>query len=136
MSDTKYLIPECGFKAALENIPKFKIAGLEEEIIKQALQDFVRWLSENPIVPTPKDVDKLYLDWQAVTEYDSSQMPLWASIEWQRRMFLAPKPVFIQEIRDLMDSYTSDDTGSRFNCNEHNEHVIEAYRRGQKAGSK
>lgn len=96
MSDTKYLIPECGFKAALENIPKFNIAGLEEEIIKQALQDFVRWLSDNPIVPSYDDME--YMSHRVLQGSIAREDKKIARIivdnccEWQRRMFLAPEP--------------------------------------------
>ena len=36
-----------------------------------------------------------------------------------------------EQVKDLLDGWTSDNTNSRFNCNEHNQHVIEAFRRGE-----
>ena len=85
--DKKYVVPEGGLKAALGQVDYARAhSGVEEGIIKRALQDFVRWLSENPIVPTMEQA----------TEMSDSGHPcvldgVWYATEWQRRMFLAPE---------------------------------------------
>jgi len=51
------------------------------------LEAALRWLSENPIVPTDEQVEEMKTKLVPVH-------PHWGNIvaEWQRRMFLAPEP--------------------------------------------
>lgn len=87
MSETRYVVPEGGLKDALAHIDSTRAHfDIEAEIIKEALEDFVRWLAKNPIVPTDKEVESM---WANAPE-ESSAVAYYCA-EWQRRMFLASK---------------------------------------------
>lgn len=57
-----------------------------------SLETALRWLAENPIVPTEKQFAKLYDDLSGVNDGKLTQRGV---IEWQRRMFLAPEPSLV-----------------------------------------
>lgn len=103
-----------------------------------ALEAALRWLSENPIVPTNEQTqgvcDSIFVGPENLLD------PRDAMVEWQRRMrmFLATEPEIPEEIKDLL-SLTDPITGVALltGLTEHGKSVIiEAYRRGQKAGAK
>lgn len=88
----------------------------------------LRWLSENPIVPTEeqcKDIERTGPS-RGMDCYSWIHM---AAVEWQRRMFLAPDPD--EPIRDLLCEHAADGCVTR-----HNQNVREAYRRGRKEAKK
>lgn len=85
-------------------------------------------LAENPIVPTNEQISEMSC---AVTDKPcpwGHTKPL--IIEWQRRMFEAPEPEVPEAIRDLLDPL---DRENRFLANQH---ILEAYRRGQQSKEK
>ena len=92
-----------------------------------ALEAALRWLSENPIVPTMEQA----------TEMSDSGHPcvldgVWYATEWQRRMFLAPDLEVPEDVDDLLwpvGCHTSVETVEQIN----NKRIIEAYRRGKEA---
>lgn len=53
------------------------------------LRAALRWLTENPIVPTEKQFAKLY---DELSEVNDGRLTYRAVVEWQRVMFSAPKP--------------------------------------------
>jgi hypothetical protein len=71
---------------------------LTEVILEAAL----RWLSENPIVPTEERAQEM---WSAKQQYEghfaSWEFVRWGACEWQRRMFLALDED--EPVKDLRD---------------------------------
>jgi hypothetical protein len=85
------------------------------------LEDALRWLSKNPMVPTPAQFDAM-VDGAHLSSFD-------VCVEWQRRMFLAPEPEIPEAIRDLFirmpeAEYTREQL------------AVEAFRRGQNSAFK
>lgn len=119
-------------------LPKGMLEAFEETFVKvgnhstlnliagtYGLIAAVRWLSENPILPTEKqlremedrELGKLALDnGDRFTEVGVIRA-------WQKRMFLAPEPPFPPEIRDLMGDYCAEGSIGSL--------IVEAYRRGR-----
>lgn len=128
MSEKKIVVPEGMINAvdaalSLERGWRHELpAGIARDATLQAA---LRWMSENPIVPTEQQA----LDMATGCKFDSFEnweLVRWGACEWQRRMFLAPDPEIPQEIADL--------------CNENGPNsprwkaaIIESYRRGQQS---
>jgi len=114
MSEKKIVVPEGGLKFALGRVDyALAHSGVEEGIIKRALHDFVRWLADNPIVPTDEEargiIEPVFADPPFIYGRPGDGMPgsitvtreqmKWPRLskeqevfaEWQRRMFLAPE---------------------------------------------
>ena len=123
--EKKIAIPEGMLEAAVAAV-KIPVSGqLARNQTHDILEAALRWLSENPIVPTMEQA----------TEMSDSGHPcvldgVWYATEWQRRMFLAPEPEVPEEIKDLLWSIggTWMQTDKK-----HNNEVAEAYRRGKEA---
>jgi hypothetical protein len=80
-SEKQYVVPEGGLKAALCQVDYARAhSGVEEGIIKRALQDFVRWLYDELDSLEHKPYDDVLAH-----EYN-------ACLADVRRMFLAPEP--------------------------------------------
>ncbi len=92
MSD-KIVVPEDGLKAALYAAKSLVGRHVDlNELVTRAVEGFVLWLSENPIVPNKEDVKHITrVDKISLEDFISLQA---FSTEWQRRMFLATEPVF------------------------------------------
>jgi len=121
-------------KGALQSDPDM----LSTDTVTAVLEAAIRWMIENPIVPSTKDADKLWreahtLSADSKTGHAGKDM----LIEWQRMMFLAPEPEVPEEVKDLMSKYADPklqtDGLLRAMARGHNEDIIEAYRRGQKS---
>lgn len=177
MTENKYVIPSGGCDAAFKAVGDLKpLKGwgkiTEAQTILEALKAFIRWQSENPPVPTDKQVQQVgtvaLLDGNWV--WYNYYLPYYRALmmEWTRRMFIAPEPEYgvcekcgarvqdgatmshssahgtlfpghtepevPEEIKDLLIEDTLDGTTCR--AANSNTRVIEAYRRGQKAGLK
>jgi hypothetical protein len=94
-----------------------------------AAEAVLRWLSENPIVPTCEqivDMDKRHGRNTFIIRGDGGESFRDDIAEWQRRMFLAPDPEILEEIKDLL--YDPKDGPTKTG---RNEAIIEAYRRGK-----
>jgi hypothetical protein len=82
MSERKYIVPE-GMLRAFER--RWISLPQEPESFEQqryaSLLAALRWLSENPIIPTRAQVDHMVAD----GTWDGT----WMAVEWQRRMFLS-----------------------------------------------
>jgi hypothetical protein len=109
MSDKKYVVPEEGWTAAWcgyicevmhkgpnyskDTIP-FDLVGLEarKKSVKEALEAFIRWQSENPRVPTSDQVQEMVAVFNGQSLVESDSLRSFLPIEWQRRMYLAPEP--------------------------------------------
>ena len=130
MSETKIKVPEGMLQAALDSVK-------DGDLLGYALEGALRWLAENPIVPTSKQVQDMI---------DSDHLSTIASrcAEWQRRMFLVSEPEVPEAIKDLMEPLANGPSDpsrpererDRLFAIRHNEQVAEAFRRGQKTDAK
>lgn len=137
----KILVPEGMFRFALhkfenywENKPSAWNASQDKpEIVFQILVESLRYLSENPIVPTAEQKHYLLMHFSpmGVSNWDQA---MWfnfiadCTVEWQKRMFLAPSDVARVDaaIPDLLIDAPTHITVSIANNN-----IREAYRRGR-----
>jgi hypothetical protein len=87
MSDRKIQVPDGMIDAVFHS--QGMTAG-HPATVRKNLEAAMRWLSENPIVPTEQQA------WSMQDEYDSVKtkcsVQFFFAVEWQRRMFLAPDP--------------------------------------------
>jgi len=99
MSERKIVVPEGMRKFVLDECAdKCKYGGNSQSVATVSLvavEAALRWMSENPIVPTDEQVAEMKKKLVPVH-------PHWANIvaEWQRRMFLAPEPELPCDIDD------------------------------------
>lgn len=144
MREQKIVVPDGMLAAAWQDIAAAMkerifvgvIGGVAElHVARIAVEAALRWLSENPIVPTDEQ-------WRALNEErqwpDNSNRRRWLVIEWQRRMFLAPEPEIPNEIEDLLPFppdvvIPGDDLYRQVKAHLDNV-ATQAFRRGQKAG--
>jgi hypothetical protein len=110
-------------------------------MVEIGLEAALRWLAENPIVPTAEDWADCHQSlrpggrrgdggWQWLVR-NAGDGPALAA-EWQRRMFLATKlvPEAPEEIKDLLVPQEARDVrGTETNCR-----ILEAFLRGQTTG--
>jgi len=110
---------------------------LEGHFIYASLEAALRWLSENPIVPSEDEMVDMRnrCSTRVVLKDPEGNAPL-AKQErelitaWQRRMFLAPEPEIPEAIEDmLVDLDLSPEI--HLSRSEYNYSIIEAYRRGK-----
>lgn len=123
MTDKKIVVPSGMKLAALAGFEGSK-SGPWEAQMSDALEAALRWLSENPIVPTDGQVNRLQEQ-----KPDGVSWIRWTSVEYQRRMFLAPEPEAPEEVKDLI--WDLDHTGWQTTGEKHNKEIAEAFRRGQ-----
>lgn len=130
--EKKYLVPEGGLKAALGQVDYARAhSGVEEGIIRRALQDFVRWMADNPNLPSEKEYntirDRFFAD--CVQVGDKPYIVYWRFVgmlkAWNESMFLVPDPA-IQDL--LWASNPFQNIGAQ---GRHDTAVLEAYRRGK-----
>lgn len=104
--------------------------------IDGAIEAALEWLSYNPIVPSETQIDELN-EARRVDPLRKDLFVHWICSEWQRRMFLAPELKIPDGVEDLMWSETlyAGDTGFHKAIPNINKAIVEAFHRGQKAGS-
>lgn len=118
---------EAAKKALLESPPSVYAERGASRICSEAA---LRWLSENPIVPTDEQIETEAIKQTGFYPNQSAKKEAfvlgakWA-FEHQRRVFLAPVPDPDEAIKDLLDPL---DPNNRFLANQR---ILEAYRRGQ-----
>lgn len=91
MSDKKYVVPEEGLKAALDSAGQTVSGCPWQELATKAVEAFIRWQSENPMVPSDEDLEFLQRDAEGSVDLGFARRK-WYITEWQRRMYLAPEP--------------------------------------------
>jgi hypothetical protein len=96
MSEKRYIVPEGMLKAVQNALVGYwhDHTVTSDSSITVVLEAAVRWLSENPIVPTEQE----YRDFGVKFDFQGVK----CIAEWQRRMFLAPEPEVPEAIKDLM----------------------------------
>lgn len=102
--DKRYDVPDAmleAVKKAAEARGRFCMYSRED------LEEAVRWIAENPIVPTEKQFqDMARATWPISTYTPTVEMARWSKatvIEWQRRMFLAVEPKIGDNALNLKD---------------------------------
>ena len=123
MSDKKYVVPEGMLKAACEHSPYRRRTDPDEGLILPLLTNAVRWLAE--------ELDKSDGCSPALNgTFQDGWIAAWRHFQ---RMFLAPESEVPEGIKDLMaDVGISSILTIRRDT--FNNDILEAYRRGQKAG--
>ena len=127
----KIKVPEGMLKAALKVLDEFD--GPHDKGIAYALEDALRWLSENPIVPTHSQVQEMA---NACPYYTCDVVKFISA--WQERMFLDLGEELPKEVRALLYPNARDilmDNGNMVVSDSVNERIVEAYNRGKKAGA-
>ena len=96
----KIKVPDGMLKAALTA----NVDGVDtSERIARGLEASIRWLSENPIVPTLDQWESCYRGIPSGSYPSSSEVEIAQCVEWQHRMFLAPEPnPVVQKIKDSL----------------------------------
>lgn len=136
MSEKRYVVPEEMLRAAW-NACKYTtnvaIVDPRKVMLRKGIEAGLKWLADNPIAPPHSFGEELC---NGRTEgYDPSPTEFEGAVmEWQRRMFLAPDPESPEEIKDLLVSGSLNE--AFFSHDIYNERILDAYRRGQKAGAK
>ena len=101
----KISVPEGMINAAISASADYLRDNQSRDVHAQVVVEAaLRWLSENPIVPTYEQYSDLSAD-STKYEYALPSMK-YAAIEWQRRMFLAPpEPIDTREmtVYDCLD---------------------------------
>jgi hypothetical protein len=135
VSDKKYVVPEGGLEVA-KQVLRDKFAFVERdnstlgEYLKTSLEAFIRWQSENLIVPSHEQVIHLceiFANRSVISYCDSVRA---VAIEWLRIMYLAPEPEVPEEIKDLLLTEQSHKDVQPLK-GELNSLIMEAYRRGK-----
>jgi hypothetical protein len=119
----KILVPEGMLKAAM-NASEWRSPNTRFGM-ECRLEVALRWLSENPIVPTLADVDEFHSPDMFQLSY-REQLRV-ACIRWQQLMFLAPESTPREAVNDLLVSVRG------LNITQLDERIIEAYRRGKES---
>lgn len=130
MNEKKIVVPEGMMKAA----KRYSRNPEDEFYLEVALGAAIRWLAENPIVPTKKEARAMYSEVRSLSVKNGTSN--WAdsfagtyAVEWQRRMFLAPDAD--EPIKDLLAPKSPYEIENYVLTDSHNDNVREAYRRGK-----
>jgi len=130
MSDKKIVVPEGMVKAVDYAISKARGIGRDitgGQVRDIALEVALRWLSNNPILPTMEQAKEM-----SDSGHPCILDGVWYATEWQKRMFLAPEPNVPQEIADMLQLPDANVLLS-ISRDSFKEKIIEAYLRGQKS---
>jgi hypothetical protein len=104
----KIVVPEEMLKAADQAIGEVRLRNADalrrngelwpNDLKRVCIEAALLWLSENPIVPT----DRYYSDFMRIPRHPMMTEAQQFAVEWQRRMFIAPKP----EVLEFMECET------------------------------
>jgi hypothetical protein len=137
MSEKRYILPAGMFAAFMcgYNICWTSYDGDERNkhftCMEAGVKAVLRFLAENPIVPTEEQVERIHNEEPVDAGSPTNVWQIRNYIKvWQWRMFLAPEPQVPKEIEDLLCA-KSDTFNKHFD-----DRIIEAFRRGQKAGNR
>ena len=126
----KIVVPEGMLKVACDEICELG-DGSGRQVTAKVLEAALRWLSENPQVPTDEQ-------WASVCEDTPGTRIDSCIAEWQRRMFLAPEPKIVDFENVKRHIFSQDGRvgdGPMVLASDYDA-LLEAYRRGQKASAK
>lgn len=132
-SDRKILVPDGLRRAAGRALNDLDPEGY---MILLGLEAALRWLAENPIVPTVQQQDAMVKRKDSYAQAERNAY--FYSVEWQRRMFLSPEPDEIpKELHDLTWRNSQGSAGKvSLTFTELDERILEAFNRGRKSSAK
>lgn len=106
--DRKIVVPDGMLRAAQEEMSRHHLHVLKRRnlscpigsicSISRGLEAALRWLSENPIVPTDRQVLSMISECGEDAPWGKTMTPIDMLCEWQRRMFLAPGPTELKKV--------------------------------------
>ena len=138
MSETKIQVPE-GMLKAIGTAPNVCHCSTCESGNEERLKSALRWLSENPIVPSEADVMEILqerVESHHISGKEYCAIPpatvRFVIRESQRRMFLAPEPEVPSEIRDI-DAWLTVYLGSHPEIENIRRNFLLTFRRGQQS---
>jgi hypothetical protein len=77
----------------------------DDRVLREMLSSALRWLSENPIMPTKEQcLEMTTTNRRATFGTDGWEWLKHGATEWQRRMFLAPEPELNPVAKRILDS--------------------------------
>lgn len=147
MSDKKYVVPEGGLKAAFDAVSSSNGTFLEryaldhikvKPMVEKALEAFIAWQSENPILPTRDQAFEILQRFKVESNGCHSFRIADALVEWQQIMYLTPEPEVPKSVFDTLYARGTVD-GPGCTCvmvEDAVKALREAYRLGQQASSK
>lgn len=100
MNEKKYIVPEGMLKAVEGRYRMVYSSGFNPPVVRANLEAALRWLSENPIVPTDQQEMEIYKKY--ISTVSDKAYPIYLLKEWQRRMFLAPEPEVPEAVKDIL----------------------------------
>lgn len=65
----------------------------ELHVARIAVEAALRWLSENPVIPSQDEIGKKFPEWSA-SSFQAQKVIMW----WQRHMFLAPESNWVDDV--------------------------------------
>lgn len=138
MSKKKIVVPKGMLEAALDGPGIESVKETRRLYVEACIEASMRWLSENPIVPSDDQRDEIICAWDKFgrLQEGSGDFFRWSLIEWQRRMFLAPEPdvpeAFKEAVIGILDQINQNALAPS-NAVPQLHAALEAYRRGQKS---
>ncbi len=94
----RYVIPEGMLEAVRQGMRPILEASSDrnhgynqDDLERAGIEGILRWISENPRVPSDADLDKL-MDEACDESEPECNSNRYVAVNWQRRMFLAPEP--------------------------------------------
>ncbi len=101
MTDNKKIVVPEGMRMAALKSVSGGFSGSFTMAVDAALYEALRWLSENPILPTPEQAKELWRTTGAGEPNEAKRAAAHA-IEWQRRIFLAPEQKLSQSAQSVI----------------------------------
>jgi hypothetical protein len=138
MIEKKIVVPEGMLNAYFaevfgDSIGTVASANAAREKARRQLEVALKWLSENPIVPTDEQSAAMVKNKEGFP-FESYEWVRWGATEWQRRMFLAPIEEVPEEVKDLLVKGKATTAMIMLTDVKHDSDVLEAFRRGKQAG--
>lgn len=144
MGERKRVVPEGMLRAAenkyrtIENYNSHHATDPHSRmVLKECLESALRWLSENPTVPTISDLEAMRSGWKDTPEASAEGVVIFLIAEWQRRMFLAPEPE-VPRVVNGFDDLLWNRVGMNGPVSEavqrmelHNRQIVEAWNRAK-----
>jgi len=133
--EKKIVVPK-GMLEAVEDASNADVGYFDSGDARPILEAALRWLSENPIVPTNGQTKDL---WKATNGALKDEWPILIATKFQRSMFLALEPSVPEAIKDLLATEVIGPSehpsikGLAITVRAYNDAVFEAYNRGLRA---
>lgn len=145
MGEKRIVVPEGMLKAVIEHHPARRFLQDDPKLyatttLEAVLEAALRWISENPRVPTDGQAEEIalesYYSDPALPDSLLTKIKVNMAVEWQRRMFLAPEPNSLDDLYIFPNQFIPGDLKVDISANDVNVRINEAYRRGQQSREK